>query len=541
MAIYAPMTSSIIRFPAAHWLGPIALVGIYALLEWMSFIHEYKGLPITPWNPGVGVMFAMMILRGPIYALVLFAGVLVSELFVLKSELGWYFLIGIAASITGGYLIAAIAARSFFRINVSLRSLNDVLSLLAAGMLGAFLAVMLLTILFLSANALEVADLSNASLPLLIGDLIGVAVMTPLVLRLALLWREKWWSWIITLLPEIAAFGILIAVALWMIVGGGPAAFKFFYVLFLPVAAAALRHGLDGGTLCLSSIQLGLVGLLHYFGFGPDEFLEFQTLMIVLTATGLIIGVEVSERKAAEARLKEMENEAALAARFNLVSGMASAIAHEINQPMTAARALGRSAQEIMAKPGADLERANSNLTAMVTHIDHASGIVRRMREFLRRGQPHSSTINVQSMLNDALVLIRAQANAEKVRLELNVPPGLPPLIGDQIQLQQVILNLVRNGIDSIAAAKVDDGLVRIRVRILDKTRQIEISVSDNGGGISPEIAKNLFDPLTTTKPDGLGLGLSISSSIVKAHGGELVLQSHLPRMTEFRVLLPLP
>jgi two-component system, LuxR family, sensor kinase FixL len=533
------MTSSIIRFPAARVLGPIALVVVYALLEWASYIHEYKGVPITPWNPGVGVMFAMMILRGPLYAVALFAGVVVSELFVLKSELGWYFIIGIAGSIAGGYLAAALIARNYFRINVSLRSLYDVLALLAAGTLGACLVAVLLTLLFLSANALDLSDLTSASVPLLIGDLIGVAVMTPLVLRLALLWREKWWRWIVPLLPEMAAFGVFIALALWWVVGGGPAGFKFFYVLFLPVVAAALRHGLDGGSLCLASIQLGLVGLLHYVGYGADEFLDFQALMLVLTATGLIIGVEVSERKSAEARLKEKENEAALATRFNLVSGMASAIAHEINQPMTAARALGRSAQKIMAKPNADIERANDNLTSMVTHIDHASGIVRRMREFLRRGQPHSSTINVQSMLNDAMVLIRAQANADKVRLELNVPSGLPSVIGDQIQLQQVILNLVRNGIDSITAAKKDDGLIRISVRLLD-TRQLEIAVSDNGGGISPEIAKNLFDPLTTTKQDGLGLGLSISSSIVKAHGGQLVLQSHLPRMTEFRVLLPL-
>lgn len=534
------MTSSIVRFPAVKLLGPIILVGVYALLEWMSYIHEYKGVPITPWNPGVGVMFAMMILRGPIYAVALYAGVVVSELFVLRSELSWYFIIGIAASISAGYFAAAIVARNYLRIDVSLRRLYDVLSLLGAGILGAGLVTILLTLLFLSADALDLSDLTSASLPLLIGDLIGVAVMTPLVLRLALLWREKWWSWIVPLLPEIATFTIFTAAALWLIVGGGPSGFKFFYVLFLPVVAAALRHGLDGGSVCLASIQLGLVGLLHYSGYGANEFTEFQALMLVLTATGLIIGVEVSERKAAEARLKEKENEAALAARFNLVSGMASAIAHEINQPMTAARAFARSAQEIMAKPDADLERANTNLTSMVSHIDLASGIVRRMREFLRRGQPHSSTINVQSMLNEALELIRAQANADKVRLELNVLPGLPPVIGDQIQLQQVILNLVRNGIDSINASRVNDGLIRIGVRILDKTRQLEISVSDNGGGISPEIAKNLFEPLTTSKPDGLGLGLSISSSIVKAHGGQLVLQSHLPRATEFRVLLPL-
>lgn len=528
------------KYPAASWLGPIALVGAYAALEWTSYIHEYKGVPVTPWNPGVGVMFAMMILRGWVYAAALFVGVLVSELFILQSELGWYFIIGIAASIAGGYLAASVVARRYFRLDVSLHNLHDVLALLAAGAVGAILVAILLTLLFLSADALDPPDLASASLPLLIGDMIGVGVMTPLVLRLALLSREQWWNWIVPLLPEIATFGFFIAIALWFIVGGGPSGFKFFYVLFLPVVAASLRHGLDGGCLCLATIQIGLVGMLHYFGYGAEEFTEFQALMLVLTATGLIVGVAVSERQAAEALLKEKENEAVLADRFNLVSGMASALAHEMNQPMTAARAHARTVQEIMTRPEPDLARVNSNLATMIAQIDHASGIVRRMREFLRRGKPHSSTINVPNMLNEALKLIRGQANAAKVRLELDVPPTMPSIQGDQIQLQQVILNLVKNGIDSITAANFQDGFVKVGARLLEKEEQVEISVSDNGGGISPHIAGKLFEPLATSKPDGLGLGLPISASIVEAHGGQLLLQSHLPRATEFRVLLPL-
>ncbi len=526
--------------PAAKWLGPIIFAGIYVLLEWMSYIHEFKGVPITPWNPGVGVMFAMMILQGPLYAVSLFAGVVIAELFVLRTGLGWYFIIGIGAAISAGYLAASIVARRYFRIDVSLRRLHDVLSMLGAGIFGAVLVTLLLTLLFLSANALDLADLTSASLPLLLGDLIGIGVLTPLVLRLALLLREKWWRWTVPLLPEIAAFGVFIAIALWLIVGSGPGGFKFFYILFLPVVAAALRHGLDGACLSLATIQLGLVGLLHYFGYGASEFIEFQALMLVLTATGLIVGVEVSERKAAEALLKEKENEATLADRFNLVSGMASALAHEINQPMTAARALARSAQEIMSKPGADFARADTNISSMVIQIDHASNIVRRIREFLRRGKPRSSTVDIATMLNDALLLIRGQATAANIRLELDVAQGLPPIQGDPIQLQQVILNLVRNGIDSIMMGGYLDGVVKISARKIEAPRRIEIIVLDNGGGIVPEVAGRLFEPLATSKAEGLGLGLPISVSIVQAHGGTLVLQSHLPRATEFRVLLPL-
>ena len=185
--------------------------------------------------------------------------------------------------------------------------------------------------------------------------------------------------------------------------------FRLFYLLFVPVVIAAVRHGLDGACLSLAVTQFSLIGLLHLSGYDAGEFTEFQTLMLVLTVTGLIVGVVVSERensdriaRDAQARLVERQAEAAQVARVNLVSGMASALAHEINQPMTAARALGRSAQHLLLTPGGDLSRADNNLSAMLTQIDHAGDIVRRMRNFIRRGHPHVSTINTRDMLEEA-------------------------------------------------------------------------------------------------------------------------------------------
>ena len=193
-----------------------------------------------------------------------------------------------------------------------------------------------------------------------------------------------------------------------MIIGSeGAYGFRLFYLLFVPVVIAAVRHGLDGACFSLAATQFSLIGLLHLSGYDAREFTEFQTLMLVLTVTGLIVGVVVSEREnsdrlardAAGTSRGEGRPEAAQAARLNLVSGMASALAHEINQPMTAARALARSAQHILRTPGGDLTRADNNLTAMLAQIDHAGGVVRRMRDFIRRGRPHVSTIDTRSML----------------------------------------------------------------------------------------------------------------------------------------------
>src|SRR5262249_4651933 len=160
-------------------------------------------------------------------------------------------------------------------------------------------------------------------------------------------------------------FVAVVIVTLWMIVAAAePDGSKLFYLLFLPVVIAAVRHGLDGACIGLAIIQLGLVGLLHHYGYDARAFTAFQFLMLVLSATGFTVGVVVTERRHAdetvcevERQLKAKEAEAAQVARFNLVGGTAAALAHEINQPMTAARALARTVQYTLRRPNADLAR----------------------------------------------------------------------------------------------------------------------------------------------------------------------------------------
>ncbi|MBX3522703.1 MAG: MASE1 domain-containing protein [Xanthobacteraceae bacterium] len=522
----------------------LAFLGAYAGLEWLSFIHEYKGVPITPWNPGLGLLFALMILGGPVYALVLFAGVVISETLVLKTNLQWPIILGIAAIIAAVYGAAAWLARVRFALDVSLRKLRDVGVLLGAGLAGALFTTLLLSLLLVLEPNLSWGDVVIALVPLLVGDTIGIAVVTPLVMRAMHPHRLPMLSE--PLITEIILYAALIAGSLWIIGAAGAVnGVKLFYLLFVPVVLSALRFGLDGACVALALAQLGLVIVLRFFAADAQTFTEFQILMLVLTATGLIVGAVVTERERseehardAERRFKEKEAEAVHAARFTLVSGMASALAHEINQPMTAARALARSAQELIRKPEADLARADTNLTNMITQVDLAGAIVRRMREFLRRGHPRVSTVDAANVLDDALMLARSEAAAKDIRLVLKCENGLPPLYGDRVQLQQVVLNLVRNSIDSIASAK-RGGEVVIAARHLFTPGRVEFSVWDNGPGISEDIAERLFEPLMTSKHEGLGLGLPICTSIVEAHGGKIWLHSREPGTTEFRFTIP--
>lgn len=523
-------------------------VSAYVLLEWLSFIHEYKGVPITPWNPGLGLILAFMILFGARYSVVLFAGAVIAEVAVLRSNLPWAVILGIAAIITVGYGSVAKLARDNLHLDAGLNRLRDVALLLISGLLGALLVAVFICLLLLVDEALDLGDVLVAAGPLLIGDVIGIAVITPLTLRLALHRRPLLDRISLRLVPELLLFVAVVITTLWVIlVAAGPNGSKLFYLLFLPVVVAAARHGLDGGCIALAITQLGLVGLLHQYGYDANAFTEFQLLMLVLSATGLTVGVVVTERqhmfeamREVEAQLATKEVEAAQAARFNLVSGTATALAHEINQPMTAARALARSAQQLLRGPDADLSRANTNLTNLITQIDHVSGVVRHMREFLRRGRPHFSTIHVRNLLNGAMALAATQLAASSTTVALDAPDDLPLIKGDAVQLQEVILNLFRNAAEAIVDAQKPDGRITVLARSLDAPARIEISVADNGPGIAAAVQERLFHPLTTSKSDGLGLGLSISASIIEAHGGRIWLAAAEPGATEFRFTLPL-
>ena len=527
-------------------IAAIALVMAYVALEWMSFIHEHKGVPVTPWNPGLGVAFGLIVLKGAAYGFALFACVVIAEIFVLQTDLAWPIILAIAAVIAASYTAAATLARGPLSLDIALSRVRDVLVLLVAGVAGAGVVAALLAVLLLTTNELDVSDLPKSALPLFVGDIIGIAVVTPLLLRLSGRWQELMEAISRPFLLEVLLFALATGFALWMIVGSDrPNDYKYFSLLFLPVVAVAVRHGIDGSCLALAATQLGLVALLRTYGYDAGVFTEFQIVMFVLTMTGLLVGVIVSERqqadiaaRLAEARLKESQHEAARAARLNMVSGMASALAHEINQPMTAARALARSAQQLLQPHATDLERANTNLSALVTQIDHAGSVVRRMRDFLRRGQPHFSSLDVSTVLEDALSLARPEAESHQTRIELDVATSLPIVFGDRIQLQQVVLNLVRNAMDAITETQRTDGHVRVQARLAKDGKAVEISIVDNGPGVPDGLA--VFEPLSSSKADGIGLGLSICANIVQAHGGRIWLQSGRSGATEFRFSLPL-
>src|SRR5262249_52713615 len=232
---------------ALKWAMAGMCLAAYVVLAWASFIHVHKGLPVTPWDPGVGVVFALMVVAGPRAGLVLFAGVVIAEILVLQHEAEWPIVLGIGAITSLSYASATVLARRVLKIDAGLFNLRDVLILLAAGLAGAVIDTALLTLSLLAVGQLDIRDIVQVFSPLLIGDAIGIAVMTPLLLRFVFRPRPLALRALLAIAPEVALYLVVIGVALWIIVGSESLyGFRLFYLLFVPVVFAAVRHGLDG-------------------------------------------------------------------------------------------------------------------------------------------------------------------------------------------------------------------------------------------------------------------------------------------------------
>jgi signal transduction histidine kinase len=524
-------------------IAAVSFVALFLGLEWLSFLHEQGGRSVTPWNPGLGVAFAIVIYRGLPYAALLFMGVLLTELLVVQNPLDWPVALGLSVAVAFSYSLAAMVLRRWLAIDSPLDAAGVVAMVVAGGIAAALDAAAGSALLYW-VNAFE--QFSNVMLPLFIGDLIGIAVFAPLTFRLIQCLRS------LPPLPEArsvgepAAYFVLIILALVVALypaEGWPR--NMFYLLFLPVGVASIRFGIDGACASLAVAQLVLVAILHLHRFDLNQFTDYQVTMLVLTLTGLIVGGLSSARHAAEEatrhaarRIAELQAEATRAARFNIMSSMSAALAHEINQPLTAARALARAVEELLRKPEIDADRARTNAAKLVGHIDTTGAIINRMRAFLRRGEPHISTAELGTVVDDSLALVRPLAASRGIELGVDLPSQPQTLHVDSVQLQQVIMNLVLNAIEAVAQSGTRQGRVLLRVERLEN--EVEFAVRDNGAGISLDRVENLFEPLNTTRPGGMGLGLSICKSIVEAHGGRIWLHIGQVGQTEFRFRLPI-
>lgn len=253
----------------------------------------------------------------------------------------------------------------------------------------------------------------------------------------------------------------------------------------------------------------------------------------------LCSGADVTARAQAEQQAHLAKERLTQVARLATVGEMATGVAHEINQPLTAITTYARAGERYLALERPDLAEATDALREIAAEGLRAGDIIRRLRQMVRLDAPDTRTrVAVNALIEELRSLLHSDARAHDVRLSFELAAGLPPIVANGLHLQQVILNLVRNGFEALKAHPVGEREVSVST-VTDGIDALEIRIDDNGPGIDPDIASTLFEPFSTTKQTGTGLGLAMSRTIVQSHGGTITTCPLEPRGTRFIVRLP--
>ncbi len=248
---------------------------------------------------------------------------------------------------------------------------------------------------------------------------------------------------------------------------------------------------------------------------------------------------DITQRKLAEQETRNLQEEIAHVDRVSMVGQLASALAHEINQPLGAILRNAEAAELFLQDASPDLEEIRAILADIRKDDQRAGAVIDRMRALLKRQNLDKRPVDVGKLVGDVVSIVRSDAAARHIKLEVDLAVGLPPVSGDLVHLQQVLLNLIVNGMDALDEANRGDRRVSVTAS-LDGPQAVQITVSDSGCGVPADQLSHIFDPFFTTKPKGMGMGLSISRTIIEAHNGRLWAENNNEGGASFRFTLPI-
>lgn len=254
-----------------------------------------------------------------------------------------------------------------------------------------------------------------------------------------------------------------------------------------------------------------------------------------LEGASIFVGIihDITDQRTAAKRLTELQAELLQVSRLSGMGQMASALAHEINQPLTAIATYMKAIRRMLDAGDPDaLDRARSALASANEQALRAGEIIRRLREFVARGDTEKDLVDATTLVTESLALAKMSNKLERTRVKLELESPSRSVIADKVQIQQVLLNLLRNALEAMGGA----GGLTVSARSVGDL--IEFSVADEGPGLSDEVKSRLFEPFVTTKKDGMGVGLSICRTIIEAHGGRLWAESNAGAGTVFRFTL---
>jgi len=239
-----------------------------------------------------------------------------------------------------------------------------------------------------------------------------------------------------------------------------------------------------------------------------------------------------------EAHLRDTQMELAHANRVLTTGQLAASIAHEVSQPIAAALTNANTARRWLGAEPADLEEVRQALDRIIRDGERARDVIGRIRALVRKAPPLTDQLDINETMREVIAFTRGELRSNGTSLQTRLADGLPPVLGDRIQLQQVMLNLILNAVEAMSGSTDTARKLLIRTE-QDGSGVVLVAVEDSGPGLNPDGLDQLFDPFYTTKPGGMGMGLSICRSIIEAHGGRVWAVANTSQGATFQFTLP--
>lgn len=488
-----------------------AFIAAYIALDWGSYLHATHGLNITPWNPALALGLAVSMKHGRDTIIPWFLALLLGEMLVRGLPSPLLNTLIQSACLAACYSTIADIIRRNFNIAGGLSNQRNFFFWLAVVVFGTFLTSCVYLLLLFFSGQIPAEEWRLLVLRFWIGDCVGAIAAMPFFwmliehhrrLRQVLVrWETLGYTGLVVVMVGIA-FGR------WEIDD-----FKYFHLLFLPLVWAAAVQGLAGVAIAVFVLQAGIIVAVQWLRLMDFMVFEMQLMAAVLASVGFYIGVLIDERQRINAELKQT-------LRLAAAAEMAGALAHEINQPLTALSAYGTACEQLLLR-GETGPRLSDAISRMVAESRRAAEVVRRLRDFFRTGATRIERISARDLLASGTETLRAKAGQLGIELSVEPPPEVF-LLADRMQIEVVLRNLISNAFEALSEKRPNQPLVEVSA-ITTGNSKLCITVSDNGPGLSRDAMKRIFEPFHSTKSSGLGLGLAISRAIAEAHGGTLL------------------
>ena len=506
---------------------PIALAGAaylaaYVFLEWISSLEQ--SFASYSWSPNSGASIAFAVMFGRRMIPFIFIAPLLDDLvddltirrfpFPLPFELAETVLIG---SVYGAAVLFLLQPKR--RFDPTLQSTYSLFLLTVTTAVTTALVAPAYIGMMVAFGLLPAADFVAATLSYWVGDAIGIMVLTPCAL---VLWtrRHAVWMSVETSLQLVAIAAALILVyAYWT-----AQHLQLVYVLFVPIVWMAVRTGIEGVCLGILAVQLGFILFFHAFPHEISEMPKVQALMLVLALTGLFAGELVTERRRTEDQLRRHQESLARLGRLGSVGELAAAVAHELNQPLMAAGTYTRLVDDAIRTGSADARAVAETAAKAVAQVERAAAVVRRLRALVRLDRSNRMACRVDHLIRETIDLCRPDLERLTVSVHAAIAADLPLVMVDMLQIEQALLNLMRNSMEAIG--DVGRGTIAIEA-VVTGAEFVEIRLRDTGPGFPPDLAGSPFLPFSSTKKEGLGIGLPLCRSIIEAHGGRIWLDTN--------------